>query len=176
MQFRKGGQEVNRREQSKLHQEKSLTGLAGSVYFLTKTIEIYNKVAMLQLWVFVPESERFTKVFLEGSSGFILMYDITNTETLNYLSEWCQLIKNHLDYDPSILLVGNKVDLEEKREVSKEEVEKFKEKHDISSSMEISLKTGENTFNMFKKLSEMVYMEWKESLNQKNSEEWENNV
>jgi len=70
------------------------------------------------------------------------------------------LIKNNLDYDPPILLVGNKLDLEENREVSKEQVEKFKEKHDISSSMEISLKTGENVEEMFMDITRIILKRW----------------
>jgi GTPase SAR1 family protein len=64
-----------------------------------------------------------------------------------------------------ILLVGNKLDLEENREVSKERVEKVKEDNNISESMEISLETGENVELMFKKLAEMIDEFYLENIN-----------
>ena len=141
----------------KLHQfDDYVLGEARGVHLLTKTIEVYNEVASLQLWILFESRRSLLEQYPKGSLGFILMYDISNAKSLDWLSEWCQLIKNNLDYDPPILLVGNKLDLEENREVSKEEVAKFKEKHDISSSMEISLKTGENVEKMFMDIVRMI--------------------
>ena len=135
------------------------------VHFLSKTMEIYNKIIKLHYWLFATGNERFNdkrlhsgitlwKQYFKGANGVIIMYDITNRKSLNDLSEWCQLAKHE---GIQILLVGNKLDLEENREVSKEEVEKLKKQYEISSSMEISLKTGENVFNMSKKIAEMLY-------------------
>ncbi len=83
------------------------------------------------------------------------MYDITNAQTLKRLSEWVQLAKNYKE-DVPILLVGNKIDLEQKREVSKEQIERFKVNNKISESMEISLETGENVEEMFLRLTKML--------------------
>ena len=84
------------------------------------------------------------------------MYDTTNAETLNWFSQRIQVIKGNLDYVPPILLVGNKADLEENREVSKDQLEQFKKSNRLTSSMEISLKTGENVEKAFIKLTEMM--------------------
>lgn len=130
------------------------------VDFATKDLELYGKSIRSSILLYASDfRERFNEKFryyINGSNGVILMYDISNAKSLDWLSEWCQLIKNNLDYDPPILLVGNKLDLEENREVSKEEVEKFKEKYDISSSIEISLKTGENVEKMFMDIVRMI--------------------
>lgn len=83
------------------------------------------------------------------------MYDITNAKTLNMVSEWCQMAKNYRK-DIPILLVGNKLDLEMKRDVSKEQVENFKLNNEISESMEISLETGENVEKMFLRLTGLL--------------------
>lgn len=83
------------------------------------------------------------------------MYDITNAQTLKRLSEWVQLAKNYKE-DVPILLVGNKIDLELKRDVSKEQIERFKVNNKISESMEISLETGENVEEMFLRLTKML--------------------
>jgi len=124
------------------------------VDFRSKKIDIDGKILILQFWIASIE-ERFQdiwKMYIRGSLGVILMYDITNEESLNKLSEWIPLIRD----SPPILLVGNKLDLGSNREVSKELVDIFKEKNNISDSMEISLQTGENVENMFRELIEMI--------------------
>ena len=52
--------------------------------------------------------------------------------------------------------MGNKLDLEMKRDVSKEQIENFKLNNEISESMEISLETRENVEKMFLRLTEML--------------------
>ncbi len=111
------------------------------VEFCNKFID-YRKGIKLHLWLISEEKERFQhirKSFIQGSLGVILMYDITNAKTLDRLSEWCQMAKNYREEIP-ILLVGNKVDLEKNRQVSKEQIEKFTQDNNIGSSTEISVK------------------------------------
>lgn len=109
---------------------------------------------MLQIWIH-NENERFKPLLnyqINGAFVIILMYDITNIKSFNRISEWIDAIKYHAP----ILLVGNKLDLEENREVPKELVEKLKKENNISDSMEISLQTGENVEKLFKKLTEVI--------------------
>ena len=127
------------------------------VDFQTKDFRYKEVGIKLMIWDFAGE-QRFRYMFpqyLYGTMGGILMYDITNVKTLHRVSEWCKIVKNYRD-DIPILLVGNKLDLEERREVSNEQVEHFKEKNNISSSMEISVKTGENVEEMFIRITRMV--------------------
>jgi len=134
------------------------TMIIHGVTFATKDLELYEKGIRSSIWIFSAE-ERFRKLFrdyINGSNGIILMYDITNVNSLDWLSERCEEIKNSLDYNVPMLLVGNKLDLEENREVSKEQVETFKEKHDISFSMEVSLKSGENIEKMFMNITRLA--------------------
>ena len=128
------------------------------VEFATKRVEHSGKIIVQQIWIMSDDKKSFQstwKNYLIGSNGVILMYDITNAKTLSMVSEWCQMVKNIGEEIP-ILLVGNKSDLEENREVSKEQVEKLKVDYNISSSLEISLKTGENVEEMFRKLAGMI--------------------
>lgn len=137
------------------------TSIILGVDLLTKTIEIDGKGIRLSTWLFfyeethVRNKETFLIKRASENHGVILLYDITNIKTLDKLSEWCHKIKNYKE-DIPILLVGNKLDLEEHRTVSQEQLERFKEDHGISASMEISLKTGENVDKMFIKLTEMI--------------------
>ena len=140
-------------------------GQVMGVEFFTKDITVNrDSNARLQLWLRPNENgfdeNRFQdiwKMYIRGSLGVILMYDITNAKSLIFVSEGINLLRSEeRKYDIPILLVGNKLDLEENREISKEQIEQFKEENNISESIEISLKTGENVEKMFMKLMEMI--------------------
>ena len=96
------------------------------VELTTKQVEFCGKLVILQFWIISDDSERFQSIwerYIIGSKGVILMYDITRLNSLTRLSEWCQLVRNYRENTP-ILLVGNKLDLEEQREISKNQVER----------------------------------------------------
>jgi len=74
------------------------------------------------IWDFGGE-ERFKFLlsqYCKGQDGAIIIYDITNSSTLNQLPDWIQIIRQTSGNIP-IMLIGNKLDLEESREVSREE-------------------------------------------------------
>lgn len=125
--------------------------------------ETNEKKLKLQFWILPYKSlkdtlkwEEFLSNKIKGSNGLVIMYDITDAETLDWVSDRVQAIKNNLDYVPPVMLIGNKLEVEGNREISIEQLNEFKETNDISSSMEISLKTGENIEDTFMKLTEMM--------------------
>jgi len=123
--------------------------------FCSKAVKLDEKNFKLQLWVFSNE-ERFKFLlpsYSRGSNAVIIIYDITDPRSLKKIPEWIQIIKTETKEKSPILLVGNKLDLEEQREISKEQL---KDHYDISSSMEISLKTGENVEQMFINIIKMI--------------------
>ena len=73
-------------------------------------------------------------------NGIILVFDITSKSSFENLNHWLLDIKDNFD-NPNLVLFGNKVNLEEKREVSKEEIEKFA-KNNKMAYFETSAKTG----------------------------------
>lgn len=129
----------------------------------TKKIKVLGIELSLNIHVFTPKEEFWNGIEQGGllghlvrhSHGAVMMYDITNAKTLNGVSKWIQAIKNNTE-DIPVLLVGNKLDLKENQEISKEQVEKFKANNDVSSSMEISLKTGKNVERVFRKLTRLM--------------------
>lgn len=50
------------------------------------------------------------------------MYDITRRETFAHLGVWLDDVHQHASSGIAIMLVGNKADLEDRREVRREEV------------------------------------------------------
>ncbi|MFX1428509.1 MAG: Rab family GTPase [Promethearchaeota archaeon] len=125
------------------------------VEFLAKETEIDGKQGKLQLWDFRGEERSLHSLYSRGANGAFILYDITDSKSLNYVPEWLQIIRENTG-DIPILLVGNKLDMEQNREVSKEQIEILKKQYDISSSIEISVKTGENVEKMFLAITEMI--------------------
>jgi GTPase SAR1 family protein len=70
--------------------------------------------------------------------------------------------------EPSVIvfLVGNKKDMEDKREVSAERVEAFKREKGIKFHFETSAKTGENIENLFITASKILYHNFKDKIAQ----------
>lgn len=136
------------------------------VHFVSRSVEIYGKGVRLNFWVFSDKESQFKHLFrhfINGATAVIFMYDIANNNSLNIFQNWVQIINNYSPDHP-ILLVGNKLDLEENREVSREQVEMFKDTNDITTSMEISMKTGEKIEEMFCTITRMVLLKYKEKL------------
>ena len=91
-----------------------------------------------------------TKNFYKGTNGALLVYDITCRDSFNKLNFWLNDLKNNSDDIDNlfIYLVGNKKDLEEKREVSYDEASEFAYENNIPY-IEVSAKTGENIDKLF---------------------------
>lgn len=130
----------------------------------SKLVIVNEKTYELQIWIpkeIYSIEEKFEEFknelyrYLENSSGVILMYDITNLKTLDTLVDYIQLIKDN-KIDIPVILVGNKVDLEEERDVEIEQAIQFVNQHNLSESIEISVKTGENVDLMFETLTKLM--------------------
>jgi GTPase SAR1 family protein len=93
---------------------------------------------------------------IEKSKGIIIFYDLTSIESLTFIGEKIQVLEETLKVVPPILLVGNELDLDKSREVSEEHIQNFQESRNISSSIELSLTTGENVEKTFLKLAEII--------------------
>jgi small GTP-binding protein len=71
--------------------------------------------------------ERFrtiTTAYYRGAMGILLVYDITNEKSFDSIRNWIRNIEEHASADVERMLVGNKCDMNDKRQVSKERGEK----------------------------------------------------
>ena len=122
-----------------------------------KKLEINEITVTLQIWDFVGEN-RFRIMFpsyARGSAGGIFMYDITKKTSLMNIDEWVSIFKNNNPQSP-IIMVGGKLDLQEKRAVSIEEAISISKSYDFYDYIECSAKTGENIENIFNKLLKKI--------------------
>jgi len=95
--------------------------------------------------------KRVRQTYLANAEVGILVYDVTRKETFDSLENWFKEIKN-VSPKISLILVGNKIDLEDERILSTEQGEELAQKLNLSY-IETSAKTGENINDAFKMLA-----------------------
>ena len=113
--------------------------------FKMKKMEINKKNYQIVLFDTAGQ-ERYKSIalnVLKETHGIILMYDITNKTTFESITDWINNIKDLKGADFPLILVGNKIDLEEERKVNKEEGQKLADENKILF-FETSNKTGIN--------------------------------
>jgi Ras-related protein Rab-18 len=94
-------------------------------------------------------------LFIKQAHGVILMYDITRKNTFNTISNWWEKILDSKDKDFPAILIGNKCDLENQREVQKEEGEKIAKELGIKL-LEVSNKNGISIKESARELIKMI--------------------
>ena len=126
------------------------------VEYKVKTIEMNGRSVKLQIWD-TSGQERFhsiTKNFFRSADGVLFIYDITSKETFTNIKEW---LKNAQEVENSFekILIGNKCDLTEKRQVKTEDLEKLGQKMGMTT-YETSAKDNINVSLVFQKLAELI--------------------
>ena len=101
----------------------------------------------------------FIKATLNNTNLAILVYSIENKKSFEYIDKVYQELKSQLSSCPNIILVGNKTDLEEKREVTTDEGQKkCDDEDDFKLFLECSAKNGTNNVKeVFIEAAKMCY-------------------
>ena len=136
------------------------------VEFGTKNIEIDNKKIKVQIWDTAGQ-ERYksiTSTYYKGAKGAFIVYDITRKSTFDNIDKWIGDLKNNGDENMIVYLVGNKSDLNDMREVRKDEAMTKSEKYNIAFS-ETSALYGDNIHKIFQDLMEKVYINFYRNTN-----------
>ena len=93
--------------------------------------------------------ERFhstTTSLFKNSNGIILVYDVTNRKSFEKINYWLDKIFDNSDQNIKILLIGNKIDLKDNREITNNEIKSFLEEKNNQNIffLETSALTNEN--------------------------------
>ena len=127
--------------------------------FMSKKVKFNDREYILNIWD-TGGSERHRAVapnYYRGSDGCILVYDVTNPQSLTDLETWItefrNLSKTSEDSVPFIL-VGNKADLEYSEDL-KISADQFAENHNIANHFITSALTGQNVDEAFNTLVEL---------------------
>ena len=140
------------------------------VEFGTKILKIEDKIIKAQIWDTAGQ-ERYksiTSTYYKGAKGAFIVYDITNRLSFESVDKWIQDLNLNSDKNITLLLIGNKKDLADKREVTTEEGEE-KAKSFGLAFLETSALTGENIDKVFDYILKEVFT--KITIEKKNSGE-----
>lgn len=111
----------------KVFSNKSLSTVG--VEYFTKEEKIDDKLIRIKFWDTAGQEKykSLTQNFFKNADGVIIVYDITRRETFDKVNEWMKSIKEHTDKDRNIqkILVGNKIDLKDERQVDESEGRNF---------------------------------------------------
>ncbi|KAM9959721.1 hypothetical protein ACTFIR_000812 [Dictyostelium discoideum] len=130
-----------------------------------------NEIAKVKLMIFDGNGgckfkELFYENYLKHQHGYIIMYDVTNLESFNNLSNWISKIKNSYQTsnlypspEPILFIVGNKCDLIDDSKITIVDLKKAQEFCDtlsIPSIHNVSVKENLNVDLIFQKLSQLI--------------------
>uniref|UniRef100_A0A8C4N837 RAB8B, member RAS oncogene family n=1 Tax=Eptatretus burgeri TaxID=7764 RepID=A0A8C4N837_EPTBU len=118
--------------------------------FKIRTIELDGKKIKLQIWDTAGQ-ERFrtiTTAYYRGAMGIMLVYDITNEKSFENIQNWICNIEQHASSDVEKMILGNKCDMNNKRQVTKERGEKLAIEYGVKF-VETSAKSSVNVEEAF---------------------------
>ena len=135
--------------------------------FVSFNVKVQEKIIKLQIWDTCGQEvyRSLISSFYRSASLAIVVYSIDDENSYNNIEKWLNDIKSQSSPDVKIFLVGNKADLEDKRQVTKERGEKFYEEHKLSFFTETSAKTGFNVQNVFLQVAKELYLQHEEIKN-----------
>ena len=90
--------------------------------FKVRTVELDGKRVKLQIWDTAGQ-ERFrtiTTAYYRGAMGILLVYDMTDEKSFGNIRNWMRNIEQHATDNVSLMLLGNKCDMADKKVVDTE--------------------------------------------------------
>ncbi|ETO33432.1 small GTPase Rab1A [Reticulomyxa filosa] len=112
-----------------------------------KTVKVFDKTIRLHMWSIQKSTSNILNSYLRGDAIGIV-YDVTNRDSFKNLHIWFTEVERYARDDAIIVLIGNKCDLVEDRQVSLNEALPYAKLHNISH-IETSAKTGAGMIDLF---------------------------
>ena len=129
--------------------------------FSVKNVDLGGRTVTLRIWDFAGE-DRFRVLlpaFAKGADGGIFMYDTTRYSSLGQIKDWLSIFEYFGSENKSkipIIMVGGKIDLEDKRSISPEEALELSNTYELKGNYECSSKTGDNVEQIFEIIAKMM--------------------
>ena len=145
--------------------------------FLDYSVKINDFKIRLQIWDTCGQETYRSLItsFYNSSALAILVYSIDDEKSFNNLEMWLNEIKTKGNPDISIILIGNKADLENKRKVTKEMAIEWCENNGIKTFIETSAKDGKNVEDIFNEAAKILLEQHQKHTNRiKNTESMRN--
>ena len=127
--------------------------------FKIKTLTIDGKTIKLQIWDTAGQ-ERYrtiTQTYFRDVLGVIVLYDCTSEESFNNVRNWVRQVEAHTSGREKVecVLVGNKVDLADRRVIEAEDGRALAEEFGMSF-FEASARTGLNVNETFMHITKKI--------------------
>ena len=135
------------------------------VEFGSKQFTIDGHTVKSQIWDTAGQ-ERYkaiTSAYYKGAKGAFIVYDITRKNSFESVEKWVSDVTSVADKKITIVLIGNKSDLEDQRQVTKEEAQDKANKLEIAF-METSAFSGDNLDKAFEMMMNKVYKKCHEEM------------
>ena len=140
--------------------------------FQSKNVQIDNQDIHLLLYDTAGQ-EKFRALipmYTRDANIILLVYDVTSKDSFLHLSDWLRDLTNVKKEEVIFAVVGNKTDLDDRREVNSNEGENYAKEHDFIFA-EVSAKTGDGFSELFyKNLFEKIRTKFRPGGQQPNSE------
>jgi small GTP-binding protein len=123
-----------------------------NVEFAVKAFKVQDKFIKVQLWDTAGQEQyrAVTRSYYRSARGAIIVYDVSKSDTFDDLDTWLQDVRDAPgNENTQILLIGNKTDLEDHREIPTERGLEYARKNNINF-METSARSGSNVDKAFK--------------------------
>jgi len=127
------------------------------VEFGHRVIDVNQRSVKFHIWDTAGQ-EKFkslTRNYYRNAAGALVVYDITRRESFNNIVKWLEEVKEHCNTEVAVVLIGNKCDLEEERQVSYKEGETLANENNMLF-LETSAKLAQNVEQAFIKTGETV--------------------
>ena len=127
--------------------------------FFSFNLKMNGKVIKLQIWDTCGQELYRSLItnFYRNSSLAIMVYAINSTETFENIDVWLKELRMHSNPDAKVFLIGNKIDLENERKVTKDDGENYTKNNGLHLFMEASAKTGINAQKIFIEAAKILY-------------------
>ncbi len=131
------------------------------IEFYTKSVMLDNKRYQLQIWSFndINRFHLFFSTYTKGAHAGLFIFDISDLYSLVNYEAWISLVRKEVENTESfpIMMIGNKIDLEENRQVQSEQAIRIAKSMNINGYIECSALTGEKVEEIFNTIIQKIF-------------------
>mmetsp|Transcript_24733 Transcript_24733/g.39743 ORF Transcript_24733/g.39743 Transcript_24733/m.39743 type:complete len:193 (+) Transcript_24733:101-679(+) len=122
-----------------------------------KSTTVLGRPTKVRVWDTAGQEQfrTITRNYYRGAQGVLLVYDITNKDSFKHVAKWIKDVENYAEPGVSVVLLGNKCDLEDKRQVTRSEGQAIAQEYEVEF-FETSALSGSSVEESFGSLVEKI--------------------
>jgi small GTP-binding protein len=130
--------------------------------FFSFNIKINDKILKLQIWDTCGQELYRSLItnFYRNASLAVMVYSINSKDSFDNIDIWYKELRMHSNPDAKVFLIGNKIDLENERQVTTEQGKEYADENKLNLFLESSAKTGINAQEIFINAAKVLYQDY----------------